>query len=231
MKQSLILILGMMMAACAKTGAPAPPSASSPRFLALGDSYTIGQSIDPADRWPVQLARALTKAGTPVGDPTIIAQTGWTTADLLGAIDQAKPQGPYDLVALLIGVNNQFQGRSQDEYRTQFKELLDRAITLAGNRPTHVIVLSIPDWGVTPFAANMGANAATVATAIDQFNAINKSESAAAGVAYVDITPISRAHLHADDGLHPSAQMYALWVQATLPAVQRSLAAPDHKLN
>src|SRR5262245_57759819 len=122
------------------------------RFLALGDSYTIGESVPASERWPVQLARLLREQKINLDDPTIIARTGWTTAELWAGIDRAKPRGGYGLVSLLIGVNNQYRGRSEVEYRQEFVALLQRAIGFADQRPARVLVLSIPDWGVTPFA-------------------------------------------------------------------------------
>ncbi|WP_282298557.1 GDSL-type esterase/lipase family protein, partial [Stenotrophomonas sp. PS02289] len=123
------------------------------RYLALGDSYTIGEGVAEQGRWPVQLSAALRAAGVDIADPQIIATTGWTTDELDAGIDAAAPQGPFDLVTLLIGVNNQYRGRSVDEYRTQFSALLQRALGFAGQRAQRVLVLAIPDWGVTPFAA------------------------------------------------------------------------------
>lgn len=189
----------------------------TPRYLALGDSYTIGESVDPGERFPVQLARALN-----LGEPQIIARTGWTTDELNAAIDAANPQGPFDLVTLLIGVNNQYRGRSADEYRTQFAALLQRAVGFAGGDPSRVIVVSIPDWGVTPFAE--GRDRAKIATEIDQFNAVNREEAQRAGAKWVDITPISRgsdAALVAADGLHPSGKQYAEWAKAISGVRQR----------
>lgn len=180
------------------------------RYLALGDSYTIGESVDPADRFPVQLAR---KLGIP--EPQIIARTGWTTDELNAAIDAADPKGPFDIVTLLIGVNNQYRGRDAEQYRGEFAALLKRAIGFAGGDAKKVIVVSIPDWGVTPFAE--GRDRAKIANEIDHYNAINKEETARAGANYVDITPISRRKdpaLVAKDGLHPSAKQYAEWVDA-----------------
>ena len=190
-------------------------------FLALGDSYTIGESVSPADRFPNQLARLLK-----IQDPVIIARTGWTTDELDRAIDAAKPQGPFDLVTLLVGVNNQYRGRSADEYRLQFDALLKRAIGFAGGRPGRVVVVSIPDWGVTPFAA--GRDAKTIAEEIDRFNAINRRAAQSAGARYVDVTPISRRaaadrSLVAKDGLHPSARMYKEWVEVILPVARAAL--------
>jgi lysophospholipase L1-like esterase len=230
MRRWWLLGIGAILAGCGGSQpAPAPPSASSPsgtlRFLALGDSYTIGESVSESDRWPVQLAAALRSRGLNVGDPTIIATTGWTSADLSSAMDRASLSPPYDLVGLLIGVNNQFQGRSEDEYREQFDDLLKRSIHLAGDRTSRVIVLSIPDWGVTPFAKQMGADPAAVASAIDRFNAINRQITEHSGAAYIDITPVTRDRrdLVADDGLHPSGQMYAKWVELALPAAIKAL--------
>ncbi len=198
------------------------------RFLALGDSYTIGESVAPAERWPMQLAAQLRASGLPVEPPDIIATTGWTTDELADGIDRADPRGPYDLVSLLIGVNNQYRGWSEDEYRAQFAALLQRAIGFAGGQPNRVLVLSIPDWGVTPFALNAGRNPADIAAAIDRFNAINRAAAERAGAAYVDVTPISRRALAdpaliADDGLHPSGAMYAEWATAALPFARAAL--------
>jgi lysophospholipase L1-like esterase len=193
------------------------------RFLALGDSYTIGESVTPEERWPVQLVTLLRSYGVRMEDPTIIAKTGWTTDELSSAIDQQNPRGTFDLVSLLIGVNNQYRGRSPDKYRVQFKQLLERAIRLAGMRASRVVVLSIPDWGVTPFAE--GRNRKKIAGEIDLFNRINREESADAGVHYVDVTPASREATHkpsliAPDGLHPSGEMYAEWAELVRQEIQ-----------
>lgn len=198
------------------------------RFLALGDSYTIGESVTPKERWPMQLAALARARGVPLGDPAIIAATGWTTDELAAGIDHANPQGTYDLVSLLIGVNNQYRGRGEAEYREQFIALLQRAIAFAGGKPERVLVLSIPDWGVTPFARHSGRNPAAIAAEIDAFNAINRVEAERAGVHYIDVTPVSRQaandlSLIADDGLHPSGRMYAEWAQLTLPVVLKIL--------
>ncbi|MCL4265860.1 MAG: SGNH/GDSL hydrolase family protein [Anaerolineae bacterium] len=192
------------------------------RFLALGDSYTIGESVAENERWPVQLADRLHEQGIRLAAPEIIAKTGWTTDELAAGIKAAQPQGPYDLVSLLIGVNNQYRGRSPEEYRAQFADLLPQAIAFAGGDPARVIVLSIPDWGVTPFAARL--DGAAIATEIDVFNAINRAEAEKAGVWYVDVTAVSRQAatdptLIADDGLHPSGNMYTAWVGLVLPVV------------
>jgi lysophospholipase L1-like esterase len=198
----------------------------SPRFLALGDSYTIGESVAVTDRWPVQLARQLRKGGIDVADPQIIAKTGWTTDELSIAIDAAKPNGPYALVTLLIGVNNQYRGRDAEQYRKEFAALLERAIAFAGGNPKRVVVVSIPDWGVTPYAT--GRDRAKIAAEIDHFNAINAEETKRAGARYADVTPASRrvatdTTLVAPDGLHPSAAMYAQWVTVILPQAEAAL--------
>jgi len=195
-------------------------SATSLRYLALGDSYTIGESVGADERWPVQLAARLRERGLAVGEPQIIARTGWTTDELSDAIDRAMPNGPFDLVSLLIGVNNQYRGLDSAAYRTEFRRLLQRAIGFAGGRAGRVLVLSIPDWGVTPFAS--GRDRSRVAAEIDAFNGINQAEAKRAGVRYVDITTESRAAgsdptLIAGDGLHPSGRMYAEWVELALP--------------
>jgi len=200
------------------------------RFLALGDSYTIGESVATSERWPVQLARLLREQQINIDDPTIIARTGWTTAELLAGIDRAKPQGVYELVSLLIGVNNQYRGQSEAEYRQEFVALLQRAIAFADQRPARVIVLSIPDWGVTPFAK--GRDQAAIGAAIDRFNAINREETERGGAQYVDVTPISRQavsdpSLIARDGLHPSSKMYAEWARLALPVACQALTQKD----
>jgi Lysophospholipase L1 and related esterases len=195
-------------------------------FLALGDSYTIGESVAVTDRWPNQLARALHAKKIGIDDPEIIAKTGWTTDELSAAIDAAKPHGPYALVTLLIGVNNQYRGLDAEQYRKEFATLLERAIGFAGGDPKHVVVVSIPDWGVTPFAAKR--DRAAIAAEIDRFNAIAAEESKRAEAHYADVTPVSRhaatdATLVAPDGLHPSAKMYAQWVTVILPRAEEAL--------
>ena len=189
------------------------------RYLALGDSYTIGESVPPEGRFPNQLARELN-----LGEPRIIAKTGWTTDELNAAIDAARVEGPFELVTLLIGVNNQYRGRDAEQYRREFATLLQRAIGFAGGDAKRVVVVSIPDWGVTPFAE--GRDRAQIARDIDRYNAVNREEAARAGARYVDITPISRGGdpaLVADDKLHPSAMQYTAWVRAILPEARAAL--------
>ena len=189
------------------------------RYLALGDSYSIGEGVPEAGRWPVQLAVRLRREGVALDDPTIVATTGWTTDELSAAMDAASFTPPYELVSLLIGVNNQYRGRSADEYRDEFQQLLERAVALAGMRSERVLVLSIPDWGVTPFAHGSGRDVLRIAGELDVYNAIAREETGRRGAHFVDITGISRQHpaLLADDGLHPSAAQYALWTEAAVP--------------
>ncbi len=199
-------------------------------YLALGDSYTIGESVPAAQSFPYQLAANLRAGNHLVTNPDIIAVTGWTTGDLKqGIIQRGITKHDYNIVTLLIGVNNQFRGYSQDDYRKEFTELLNIAINYAGGNKKHIFVLSIPDWGVTPFAKNGGYDAHKVGAEIDQFNAINKQETEKLGVSYVDITPASRrasyiSDLIANDGLHPSGSMYSLWVAQLLPIVNAQVS-------
>ena len=196
------------------------------RFLALGDSYTIGEGVDPDDRWPSLLHASLTASGIEIAEPQIIAETGWTTDELQAAIKAADPRGPYDLVSLLIGVNNQYRGRLLGEYRAQFRKLVDTALKLAGGRPKRVLILSIPDWSVTPFAE--GRDRTAIATQVDRFNDVSRKEAAERWARYVDVTTVSRKHGHlpeylTTDGLHPSARMYAEWARLVEPEALKGL--------
>ena len=197
-------------------------------YLALGDSYTIGEGVDEAVRWPMQLAQGLRDAGVAITDPRIIATTGWTTDELSAAMDAAEPLGEWDFVSLLIGVNNQYRGRDVDDYVGEFARLLQRAAALAGGRANRVLVLSIPDWGVTPFAFASGRDRHAIADDLDAYNAAAGELCEAHGVAFVDITGISRdgggePAMLADDGLHPSEAQYARWAEAALPVAARLL--------
>ncbi|WP_372363158.1 SGNH/GDSL hydrolase family protein [Xanthomonas sp. NCPPB 1325] len=200
------------------------------RYLALGDSYTIGEGVDPAQRWPVQLVEGLRAHGWPVQAPQIIATTGWTTDELQAGIDAAAPQGPYDLVSLLIGVNNQYRGLALDDYCSQFDALLQQAIALAGGHAARVLVLSIPDWGLTPFARAQGRDAGLIAAQIGAFNGVAAERCGERAVRFIDITATSRdggdaIAMLVDDGLHPSAAMYARWAAVALPAARDALGA------
>jgi lysophospholipase L1-like esterase len=195
------------------------------RYLALGDSYTIGEDVPAQARWPMQLVEKLRKQAVAIDDPQIIAVTGWTTDELSAGMDQAALAPDYDLVTLLIGVNNQYRGRSADDYREQFRTLLLRAVALAGRRAARVVVVSIPDWGVTPFGYASGRDRAQIARELDTFNAIAREEASNAGAPFVNITGISREHanLVASDGLHPAGAQYALWTDAIEPVVVMAL--------
>lgn len=222
------VVFAAMLAAGAADDAHAAASAS---YLALGDSYTIGENVEPAGRWPMQVAAALRAEGIVIDDPRIIATTGWTTDELSAAIDAAEPLGSdHALVSLLIGVNNQYRGRAVDGYAREFAVLLERAIGFAGRRADRVLVLAIPDWGVTPFAADSGRDIAAIARELDAYNAAAAKICAERGVVFIDIAPVSRTRgaepaMLADDGLHPSAAMYAEWARLALPAVRRMLSS------
>ena len=184
-------------------------------FLALGDSYTIGEAVPLDKAWPNQLQQALNKAQVPVSPPQIIAKTGWTTDELLAAIDEKNPQGPFDMVSLLIGVNNQYRGYNFEQYTREFETLLKKAIALAGGKAEHVFVVSIPDYSVTPFAAEK--DPPKIAKELVAYNAENQRIAKAYGVEWFNITPISLqakddVSLLAEDALHPGAKMYAQWV-------------------
>lgn len=198
------------------------------RYLALGDSYTIGEGIAEAGRWPMQLAAALRAEGIALDDPLVVATTGWTTDELMRAIEVARPTGPFALVSLLIGVNNQYRGGDVAVYRREFHSLLLQAIAFADDRADRVLALSIPDWGITPFGVQSGRDRAQVARELDTFNATAQAVCATLDVAFVDIAPVSRARggeivMLAEDGLHPSAAMYAEWTACALPVARALL--------
>lgn len=197
------------------------------RYLALGDSYTIGESVAENERWSNQLAAMLAEKNIQA-EVAIIARTGWTTDELWQGIQVNPPQGMFDLVSLLIGVNNQYRGYDINEYREQFRFLLNKSIEYAGNDAARVIVLSIPDWGVTPFASSQ--NRERIARDIDAFNAVKRKESEKAGVRFIDVTPISREAVNdlsliASDDLHPSGKMYFKWAKLILPEALKILEA------
>jgi len=195
------------------------------RYLAIGDSYTIGEALSVEDSWPMQWAQALRAHGIAMNDPGIIAKTGWTTDELAEALDEAESNNtlslPYDLVSLSIGVNNQYRGRSTDNYREEFSALLQRAMAYAGKNTSRIFVLSIPDWGITEFGQKSGRDTSQIARELDTYNQINAEVSKQAGVHWVDISKITRecganVKLYAEDGLHPSRALYALWVEELL---------------
>ncbi|HET9747198.1 MAG TPA: SGNH/GDSL hydrolase family protein [Chitinophagaceae bacterium] len=183
-------------------------------YLALGDSYTIGESVPGPDNFPNQTVRLLRNAGYEFNTAEIVAKTGWTTDELQNKIDDYSFKPPYDIVSLLIGVNDQYRGRAVEDYKPGFENLLKVAIQFAGKKTDHVIVLSIPDWGVTPFAA--GRDREQIAREIDSYNAANNSISERYKVHYIEITSWTRQALYnpsliAGDGLHPSAVEYKRW--------------------
>jgi lysophospholipase L1-like esterase len=197
--------------------------AKTHKILALGDSYTIGESVSHSQRYPIQLVDSLKKLGYDVADPKIIARTGWTTDELASAIVSDGDTSHYDFVFLLIGVNNQFRGRTVSNYSPEFASLLATALKFAKNVKTHVFVISIPDYGYTPFGAS---NKATISAGIDAYNAENKSQALAEGVNYINITDISRSGVSgivAGDGLHPSGLQYHKWVEKIIPVIKNYL--------
>jgi len=196
------------------------------KYLALGDSYTIGYDVVKGDRWPTQLVVRLRKQGIPIVGPIFVAQSGWTTEELLAGIHRAHIITEFDLVSLQIGVNNQYRGQSEHKYRDEFRRIIKQAVQFAGGDPNKLIVLSIPDWSVTPFA--FGRDRDQIAAQIDLFNLVNRIETASAGAAYIDITPTSRlacrdTDLVTTDGLHPSGKMYQHWVELVLPVAVKAL--------
>jgi lysophospholipase L1-like esterase len=196
------------------------------RYLALGDSYTLGESVSTDQCWPVQLVALLRERGFLIDEPTIVAQTGWTTYELLAGTGQANPSGTFELVSLQTGVNNQYRGYDIEAYGNEFRTLVQWAIAFAGGDADRVIVLSIPDWGVTPFAE--GCNRGQIAQEIDRFNAVNRAEASQVGACYVDVTSVSRNVAEdrtfvAVDGLHPSERMYQVWAHLVLPVALGAL--------
>lgn len=198
-------------------------------ILALGDSYTIGEAVAPTERWPEQLVQLLREDGLTVSDPKIIATTGWTTDELQEAIKKEEPSEEFSLVTLLIGVNNQYRGYPLEQYRQEFDTLLQQAIGFGQGEPGRVVVVSIPDYGVTPFAVEK--NPEKIAQELDEYNRISREIAARYGVKWVDITPRSRLAkddpgLIASDGLHPSGKMYRDWATAVYPYALKIIANP-----
>jgi lysophospholipase L1-like esterase len=199
--------------------------ATGAKYLALGDSYTIGQNVQDYERFPAQTVQLLRSENINVRDVEYIATTGWTTTNLLSAINLENPAKDFDIVTLLIGVNDQYQHKDTTGYRTRFTELLNKAVDFAGSRKARVFVLSIPDYSVTPFVSE--SNKARVSMQIDLFNAINKDITLQNEINYIDITPSTReaatdASLIANDGLHPSAKEYAVWANLLAPLIKKA---------
>ncbi len=196
------------------------------RYLALGDSYTIGQSVSMEERFPAQIVSSLREKGVNINDPQYTATTGWTTIDLQNAIIAENLPPAYDAITLLIGVNDQYRGLDTSGYRLRFTQLLKKSVQLAKGNPAHVFVLSVPDYSVTPFAA--GYDTARIRKEIDMFNAINKQISLQYNISYTDITPLTKeaknnASLIANDGLHPSGKEYAMWAALLAPKIKQIL--------
>jgi lysophospholipase L1-like esterase len=216
---SLVFWLQMGLAGPTQTAAIGGPGKS---YLALGDSYTIGESVKKPERFPDQTVALLHAGGVNIAATEYIARTGWTTEDLQDALKNAKLRPPYDIVSLLIGVNDQYHGMDTMGYRQRFIQLLQNAIRLAGQQVKHVFVLSIPDYSVTPF----GRGDEKIRIEIDGFNSINRQVALDYHVNYLDITPISRKaatdqSLTANDGLHPSAKQYQEWALLLAAAIQK----------
>ena len=229
MRELLLILLFLPMTAVSQQILLEEPVS----LLALGDSYTIGESVTKSQRWPELLIDSLSQRGVDCLAPHIIAATGWRTDNLSSAIKKSKFKQDYNLVSLLIGVNNFYQQKPAEQYQAEFDALLKQAIELAGGDPARVFVLSIPDYGFTPFGQ---ANQPAITAGIDAFNKINQAISRKYQVAYIDITDISRkgledASLIATDNLHPSGSMYAQWVTRILAHTampSRRREAQDH---
>ncbi len=195
-------------------------------YLALGDSYTIGELVPMHDNFPHQTTALLRKQHFDVADPVIIATTGWTTDELAASIREHNIRETFSFVTLLIGVNNQYRGCSLDNYRQEYKQLLDQAIAYAGNKPDHVFVLSIPDWGATPFA--IGKDGKKIAHEIDEYNAACKEITLNDKCQFLEITESTRLNAHnkdfvAGDGLHPSGKEYGIWAERLADMVAKTL--------
>lgn len=195
-------------------------------YLALGDSYTIGEQVPMEENFPYQLVKVLKAEKIEVAQPVIIAKTGWTTDELAQALREEGIKETFSFVTLLIGVNNQYRGRDIESYKDEFTALLTQAIVFANGHTQHVYVLSIPDWGVTPFAE--GKDRGEIAKAIDLYNEVNKSITSAHKVNWLDITDSTRENglkpdFLAEDGLHPSGKEYKIWAERLMPMVVKSL--------
>ena len=229
MKKIYFLLLGLLICSCSSTlDVKNNPEPDNPNFtyLALGDSYTIGESVVETERWPVQLAEQLRVREFKMAPPKIIAKTGWTTGDLLRGMDnELDVQRDFDLVSILIGVNNQYQGKLITEYEEELRTIFRKAINHSKTGEKGVFAVSIPDYGYTPFGASRQEE---ISMEIDRFNAVFKRVAAEFNVAFYNITPISREarenpELVASDGLHPSGLMYKFWVDEIVNQVAEKL--------
>lgn len=207
-------------------------STSSPKYLALGDSYTIGTSVEEPERFPAQAVELLKKENINVSNLQYIATRGWTTFDLMASIREQNPSSNFDIVTLLIGVNDQYDGIDIAKYEKNFAELLATAIELSGNRPSRVFVLSIPDYSAVPFIA--ASDKARVSKEVEAFNAVNKKITLENNIAYIDITPSTKAaiddlSLVASDNLHPSGKEYQKWAELVAPSIISALKEDEVK--
>ena len=211
------------------TSKPAAKMSFPYTLLCLGDSYTTGESVLPAQNFPNQTVQLLRQSNYQFEDPEIVAKTGWTTDELQNAINHHSFKSPYDFVTLLIGVNDQYRGRTIEDYRPAFESLLKQAIQFANGKANHVTVLSIPDWGITPFAKNdPGKDQQQIATEIEMYNKANKEIAEFYQANYLDITPGSRKAINdlsllASDSLHPSGKEYANWAEKIYHIIQKHL--------
>ena len=198
-------------------------AATTRRFLALGDSYTVGESVTPEQAWPAQIVDRL--PGPPF-EVQVVAVPGWTSAELLAALEESPPEGGFDLVSVQVGVNDQYRSLPIDVFVANAVLLLERAHQYRRGREGGVFAVSIPDWGVTPWASDRDATA--IGADIDRFNDAWRKVAGGAGVPIVDVTPLSRLHpdLVTGDGLHPSSRQYRLWAEAILQVVRPMLADP-----
>jgi lysophospholipase L1-like esterase len=237
MKSLLALLVIMSFFACSSSNSDSKNQMGDTKrplkYLALGDSYTIGEGVVEEDRYPNQLVKRLNEElNLTINQPVIIAKTGWTVDELETGINNSKNLAPpYDLVTLLIGVNNQYRGKSVEEFKIEFKQILLRAIGFAGNLPDHVVVLSIPDWGVTPFATEKGSDKLKLASEIDAYNTAKKEVCKQFGVFYIDITANYRTvgaqpEMVVEDKLHPSGLVYAFWADKLYEQVKTIYQKP-----
>ena len=201
----------------------ASPLSGAARWLALGDSYTVGEGVAGSERWPERVAERLRSGGAAWTPPRVLAATGWITEELLAVMARERVwpvTERFALVSLMVGVNDQYRGRDAAAFTRSFGECLERAVALAGDSAARVVVVSIPDWGVTPFAA--GRDREAIARDVDAFNAIERARVGAAGAHWCDVTALSRRHgsdpaFLAADGLHPGPAAYAAWAELLAP--------------
>ena len=223
---ALVVATGMILLLIFIVAMNYPQQKNAYTYLALGDSYTIGEKVKTSDNFPNQAVAILRERKLDFKPPAIVAKTGWTTDELEDGIKKSKLQPHYDFVTLLIGVNDQYRGRKVMDYIPQFEKLLQKAIRYAHHKPDHLIILSIPDWGVTPFAE--GNDRTEIAAKIDEYNAANKLIAEKYKVHYIDITPSTRKaasekDLLAEDGLHPSGKEYATWANKIATIIKSEL--------